>query len=84
MTHGHIYGAKSSLYGLMELAEARQADLVLFGHTHTPALEYRTVGDRAVYFFNPGALHDDYFNKPSYGLIEINDNAIRLTHEAAE
>ncbi len=82
LTHGHMHSAKSSLYGLMELAEQTGADAVIFGHTHTPTLEYRTVGSLSVYFFNPGSLKDDYFSGATYGLIEIDDHGIKFTHEA--
>ncbi len=82
LTHGHMHSAKSSLYGLMELAGQTGADAVIFGHTHTPTLEYRMVGDRPVYFFNPSTLKEDYFTKPTYGLIEIDDHGIKFTHEA--
>ena len=80
LTHGDAYGVKSSLYGLMELAEEREADVVLFGHTHSPLLELRTIGERAVYFFNPGSIKEGYLNPSSYGIIELCDGAIRLTH----
>lgn len=81
MTHGDMHSAKSSIYGLMELAEDTGADAVLFGHTHTAALEYRTVGNRAVYFFNPGSLKDGYFQRSSYGIIELDDDKIKFSHE---
>ncbi len=80
MTHGHIYSAKSSLYGLMELASDRCADVVLFGHTHTPTLEARVVGERTVYLFNPGALQQSYFGVPTYGTIDISENGIKFAH----
>ena len=34
MTHGHLYGAKSGVGGLLSRAREVGADIVLFGHTH--------------------------------------------------
>lgn len=36
MTHGDRYGVKSGLYKLTLKAKEVKADIVLFGHTHTP------------------------------------------------
>lgn len=41
LTHGHLYGAKQGLYGLMNQALQHQADMVLYGHTHHAQLDER-------------------------------------------
>ena len=55
-THGDLYGAKYGKTGLCDLARSRFADIVLFGHTHTPDLEYVNDADRPYYLFNPGSV----------------------------
>ena len=39
-THGDLYNAKSTTQDLSSLAVTREADIVLFGHTHNPAEIY--------------------------------------------
>lgn len=63
ITHGHKYGVKYDLYSLQLAAKERQADVVLFGHTHTP---YETYED-GMYFLNPGSLGYG----ESYGYVDI-------------
>lgn len=71
MTHGHLYHVKSDLATLRYAAEEQKADIVLFGHTHTPFESYED-GRR---FFNPGALRDG-----RYGLLDITDRGVLLQH----
>ena len=65
-THGHAYGVKMGSERLAEAADARGADVALYGHTHDPDLEKAMAGRPAV--FNPGALL-----RGSYGVITIED-----------
>ena len=55
-THGDLYGVKYGLCGAIKLASDIESDIILFGHTHEPLCECRMVGDKTVYFFNPGSL----------------------------
>lgn len=55
-THGHEYEVKINNLGLRRLAEKTFADIVLYGHTHTPREEY----ENGVYYFNPGSLRGGY------------------------
>ncbi len=55
-THGDLYGAKYGKAGLSDLAKSRFADIVLFGHTHIPELEYVNEGEESFYLFNPGSV----------------------------
>lgn len=51
-THGHLYGVRGNVYGLLAKAKEHNADVVLFGHTH---LKYDQVID-GVRFLNPSAF----------------------------
>ena len=55
-THGDLYGAKYGMGGLIKLGGDTTADIILFGHTHTPALECVSVRGRPLYLFNPGSI----------------------------
>ena len=66
-THGDLYGVKYGFSGLERLAENTGADLVLFGHTHTPISIYKD----GIYYFNPGSLRDG-----CYGVVDITPNGI--------
>ncbi len=62
-THGHRYGVKGGLTALSLAAAERQAQIVLFGHTHVP---YECYED-GVWYFNPGSLgYDD-----RYGYVDL-------------
>ena len=63
ITHGHKYGVKYDLYNLQLAAKERQADVVLFGHTHAPYEAY----EDGMYFLNPGSLGYG----ESYGYVDI-------------
>lgn len=52
-THGHKYGVKTGLGRLIIAARKANADIVLFGHTHIPLVEYKD----GIYFINPGSLN---------------------------
>lgn len=62
-THGHLYGVKSDLYRIGCAARERQADVLLFGHTHQPLTEY----DDGLYLCNPGSL----YGGGTYGVLDI-------------
>ena len=51
-THGHLYDVKYGLYRIACAAREREADMVLFGHTHQPLSTY----DDGLYLLNPGSL----------------------------
>ena len=69
VTHGHLYGAKSGIMNLCFAAKEKQADILLFGHTHTPLNEY----DGGMYIMNPGSCHG---YGATYGIIDITDKGI--------
>lgn len=82
LTHGDLYGAKYGLSGLERMAEARGADIVLYGHTHVPSEDYISVNDRGVYFFNPGSISTSYSNKPCFGILTIDENGVLFSHKS--
>ena len=68
-THGHRHDVKYTLYRLDLAARAAQADVALFGHTHTPYEEYAD----GLYLLNPGSL--GYGG--TYGYVDIVGGGIR-------
>lgn len=71
LTHGHMYQVKRN-YRLIS-AKLKNADIVLFGHTHAQYIKETEDG----ILFNPGALI-----LGSYGLIEITNNKeIKIKHK---
>ncbi len=71
LTHGDVYGAKYGTDGLMALAANMSADIILYGHTHTPAEEYIN----GVYYLNPGSLRGDRA-RPSAGILTITEKGV--------
>ncbi len=69
ITHGNNYGASMGPERLLEEASARNVDVVMYGHTHRPLIEYQ---DNIV-IVNPGSLSYPRQNgrKPSYLIMEI-------------
>jgi putative phosphoesterase len=52
MTHGHRYCAHAGNEQLKSAGRRNKADIVLFGHTHRPTLEF----DEDIIVANPGSL----------------------------
>jgi putative phosphoesterase len=73
LTHGHRYDVKNGLEKLENKAIREKADAVLFGHTHSPYIGYRS----NVLFVNPGSL---YYSRGSgaktYALLEVSSNGV--------
>ncbi len=67
LCHGHTYGVKRGLSAYMEKAQKEGADIALYGHTHTPCVDYMN----GIYFFNPGAVMNG-----EYGMVDITDSGI--------
>jgi len=65
-THGHRFHVKYSLDEVLRNVKAHGKeqgfDLVLYGHTHVPRLNY----EDGVLLFNPGSLHNG-----EYGFVDI-------------
>lgn len=77
LTHGHRYAAKSGLGAMIRAAEERGADVVLYGHTHRPALETIQTGSegRTVTFFNPGSIAEG-----SFGTLTLTSDTVLFSH----
>ena len=63
-THGHVYNVKLTYSDVIYSALGDNCNIVLFGHTHTPFVDY----DDGLYIMNPGSLHG---YGGTYGIIDI-------------
>ena len=72
--HGHRQNVKMSLLRLELYAAEKEADLVLFGHTHVTAEEF--FGN--IILYNPGSLGEPRGSKPTVGVVSISDGVIRI------
>ena len=68
MMHGHTRNVKSSPLAAQYAAREWGADVLLFGHTHRPLVDY----DGTLYTMNPGAIGD--FRRPTYGVVTIENS----------
>ena len=69
LTHGHYYYVSAGLDTLRKEAYSRGMDIVMFGHTHRPLIEY----DKELTVINPGSLSypRQPGRKPSYIMMEL-------------
>lgn len=75
LCHGHTQGVKSQLSMLLRTALEQNADVALFGHTHTPFVDIR----RGIILLNPGSIGS--YGRPSYGTLTFADGkCIPATH----
>ena len=82
LTHGDAFAVKSSLVGLRALAEDTRADVILFGHTHTPFDTYLP-SERGgpLWLFNPGSLGRPTEGGPSFGVLTLDARGgVLLSH----
>lgn len=72
LTHGHNYYVSLDTECIKEEGKARDADIVMFGHTHRPFLERQD----GILLLNPGSLSYPRQDgrKGSYMLLEIEKN----------
>ena len=64
ITHGYVENVKFGDDRLIYKGQSVDADIILYGHTHTPVNKYV---DR-VYVFNPGSIRDG-----NYGFVDITE-----------
>ncbi|MBQ9152082.1 MAG: metallophosphoesterase family protein [Clostridia bacterium] len=84
LMHGHKYGVKSGLGTAIAHAVRCDADVLVFGHTHTP-IELHLSPDRTYDFpvtkpltvFNPGSLGD---RNASFGTLTIRNGQMLFGH----
>lgn len=75
LCHGHTLGVKYDLNRLLYAALEKEADAVLFGHTHKPYVDIV----RGVVMLNPGTVGNG--RRSTYGtLIFEDDKIIPATH----
>ena len=75
LVHGHQFGVKQSINRLYYRAQELGVDVVVYGHTHTPHLEY--TGD--LWMINPGSPTRPRLNsKGSYVLIEMDTGVFKF------
>ena len=68
VAHGHNYGVRYSLSELEEKAQAENADIVFYGHTHIPQTDYRN----GRWYINPGSLcRPREGNAPTYCILTL-------------
>ena len=78
LTHGHKYGVYYGLYGLYDKAKENNCDVVLYGHTHIPKINYMD----DITFVNPGSisLPRQNYTQPTFLIMEIDKkNEIHFT-----
>ncbi len=74
LTHGHNLGVKSGLGRLGYLAEEKEYDAVVFGHSHVPCMEYWG----KVLLFNPGSVSlPRGTGKKTFGILNVSDKQIQ-------
>ena len=80
--HGHTYGVKGGLGNLISAARSREADIVLFGHTHTAAELYIPEGPdgKALHLVNPGTLGGRSAVGHTYAVITIRGDNVLVSH----
>lgn len=68
-SHGHPFYVKHGYEKIIEEARMREADIVLFGHTHTQYIKY----NENLCIMNPGSVANG-----EYGMVDIVNNQIAL------
>ncbi len=88
MMHGHEWGVKSSHTRAAAHAASMGADVLLYGHTHVPEEKYYPEGSelcgvvlqKPLYVFNPGSLGVPRDGNATFGVIEIKNGQILMSH----
>ncbi len=70
--HGHTLNVKHGLTLLEARAINEGASLVLYGHTHCPAIDFKN----NICFVNPGSVSRSRNGRNSYAVIDITDGKI--------
>lgn len=76
--HGHQQGVKMSLLRLGLFALEKEAQLLLFGHTHMPTEQFYA----GATLYNPGSLGEPRGSKPTFGVVTVDSGTFRIrTHK---
>lgn len=72
ITHGHYYNVNAGYEDIKKEARGRGCDIVMFGHTHRPIVEY----GKNVITVNPGSLSYPRQDgrRPSYIVMNLEDS----------
>lgn len=82
IVHGHKFMVKSTSDIVNNYARSIGADLVLYGHTHRRADNFDS-GDetrKPLHSFNPGSIALPMTGANSFGILEISNKNIYLSH----
>ena len=88
MLHGHTRSVKAGVDRAARCAAERGADLLLYGHTHVPEERYLPVGTvvdgyeltKPLWIMNPGSLGKPIDGTPSFGVLELRNGQLLLSH----
>ena len=69
MTHGHLFNVKMGRDSLKRAGTQRSADILLFGHTHTP--HYSVLNEMII--LNPGSIGA---GTKAYAILEIKNGEV--------
>ena len=75
ITHGNLFGVKHGLASIIKTATARDADVLLFGHTHVP--HYSVSGSLSV--INPGSIG---MGGKTYAVLELKNGVFTCQHNS--
>lgn len=69
LTHGHYYRVNMGYEILKEEAQARGADIVIYGHIHRPVVEF----EDGLWIINPGSLSypRQVGHQPTYAVMNL-------------
>lgn len=72
ITHGHEYGVKNGTKRVFKKGRGEGADLILFGHTHTPYMKVK----KGITLLNPGKIGISArgFHEPTYGVCRVGES----------
>ncbi|MBQ8248821.1 MAG: YfcE family phosphodiesterase [Clostridia bacterium] len=78
--HGHMQSVKSGTIELEAYARRKDADVVLYGHTHERDNRYIGSGKKPLYVFNPGSVSRPRDGEPSFGVLTVKNGQVLLSH----
>ena len=80
--HGHRYSVKSGHSAMAAVAASKDADIMLFGHTHEPLCECFDAGEtvfgvtlqKKLHILNPGSIGN--YGSASFGTVTVRNGVI--------
>ena len=81
LTHGHVYGVRSTLEMLVHAAEEKGADIAVYGHTHIVLQKSMRGVYGEVLVLNPGSLSQPRDGKPPAFMVMTLEGRRRPTIE---